>query len=101
MQGFTSASSEHRMDEPTHSLLSGPVTHTGHLYESYACHDFKAEAPSTTVRAGAPLTVEWDLEAKHPGDCDQPPLEPETPLSAADTVFALRSVRLALHLVRR
>ena len=40
MEGFTSASSEHRMDEPTHSLLSGPVTHTGHLYESYACHDF-------------------------------------------------------------
>ena len=51
MEGFTSASSEHRMDEPTHSLLSGPVTHTGHLYESYACHDFKAELlpPSAQV----------------------------------------------------
>ena len=70
MEGLTSASSEYRMDEPTHSLLNGPVTHTGHLYESYACHDFKAEdEPSTTVTAGAPLTVEWDLEAKHPGDC--------------------------------
>ena len=78
MEGFTSASSEYRMDEPTHSLLNGPVTHTGHLYENYVCHDFKAEAPSTTVRAGAPLTVEWDLEAKHPGDCDWPPFEPGT-----------------------
>ena len=26
MEGLTSASSEYRMDEPTHSLLNGPVT---------------------------------------------------------------------------
>ena len=68
--GYTDATAV-RMHEPPYTLL-GPMRHNNHLYsaDSYSCHDFKAaDTPATTIVAGTDLSVEWFLEATHPGDC--------------------------------
>ena len=72
MTGHTSESATYRQLQPTHTL-NGPMNHGDHLYSasSYRCHDFAIAPPSalTTVVAGDILQVEWQLEARHPGDC--------------------------------
>ena len=41
-----------------------------HSDDAFACHDMRAAAaPTDTITAGAPLAVEWYLQANHPGDC--------------------------------
>lgn len=62
----------YRRDEPVATIQKGPETQSGYSYgpTSYRCHDLSAEpTPPTTVYAGAPLRVEWQLQARHAGDC--------------------------------
>ena len=41
-----------------------------HSDDAFACHDMRAAAaPTDTITAGAPLAIEWYLQANHPGDC--------------------------------
>ena len=69
MQGNTCVSATYRWAEPAFTLngpeFNGPMTHNGHPYrvDSYNCHDFKAEAPQTTITAGDSLDLAWTFEA--------------------------------------
>lgn len=90
--GHTSESATYRLDEAPFTLR-GPMTHNGHIYSptAYRCHDFREVAPSTIIEAGQPLTIEWQLAARHPGDCSLYVSYDEvfTPMSNASTWYKL------------
>jgi hypothetical protein len=70
MTGHVSPTATYRENEPPY-MLGGPTFMSGHQYNesSFRCHDFAPTAPSTTITAGGDLSLQWLLEANHPGDC--------------------------------
>jgi len=61
----------YRYNEPPFTVQNGPSLQSGYQYgpTSFRCHDFASGTPSSTLTAGAVLNLEWEIVARHPGDC--------------------------------
>jgi hypothetical protein len=96
----------YRYDEPPFTVQNGPSLQSGYQYGpiSFRCHDFAAGAPQTTLMAGEVLELEWQIQARHPGDCslwvsyDDEKTAPETWIKLYDFVGCMDQSSMAEYL---